>query len=145
MTRDQIVAAARSQIGVRYAHQAAVKDVACDCVGLLLIVGGMLGIPEAAAFANDMRYRAYGRPPNPRLMISACDLYLDQVQITEALPGDIALGRVEKEPQHFGIISALNPAYVIHAYGQVGRVVENRADENWQAKVLRTYRFRGIE
>jgi hypothetical protein len=145
MTRTQIVAAARSQLGVRYQHQAAVKDVACDCVGLLLIVGAMFSMPEAAAFANDMRYRAYGRPPNPRLMISACDLYLDRILPSEALLGDIALGRVEKEPQHFGIISALNPAYVIHAYGQVGKVVENRADENWRSKVMRMYRFRGIE
>lgn len=143
-TRAEIVAAARSQVGVRTQHQAAVKDVACDCIGLLLIVAGMLGMSEVTAFKRDLRFNAYSRPPNPRLMVAACDAYLDRIIPSQALPGDIALGRVEKEPQHFGIISSIDPAYMIHAYSQVGRVTENRIDDNWRAKVLRMYRFRGI-
>lgn len=145
-TRDQIVAAARSQIGVAYQHGQALKDVACDCIGLILIVAEICGLPEAPAFRGDVRFKGYGRPPNPRLLVEACDAYLDRVPvIADALPGDIALGRVEIEPQHFGILSAIDPPYLIHAYSQIKRVTENRVDDKWQAKVLRMYRYRGIE
>jgi uncharacterized protein YijF (DUF1287 family) len=144
-TRAEIVAAARSQIGVPCQHQAAVKDVACDCIGLLLIVAGICRMSQVTAFLQDSRFKAYSRPPNPRLLISACDAYLDRIPILQALPGDIALGRIEKEPQHFGIISSIDPPRIIHAYSQVGKVAENGIDDNWRAKVVRMYRFRGIE
>lgn len=145
-TRAEIVAAARSQIGISYHHQAAVKDVACDCIGLILIVASICGMPEAEAFAQDVRFKGYGRPPNPRLLVEACDAYLDRVAVVaDALPGDIALGRVEVEPQHFGILSSIDPPYIVHAYSQIKRVTENRADDRWQSKVLRVYRYRGVE
>lgn len=144
-TRSQIVDEARSWLGTPEHHQAHLKGVGCDCIGLILGVGLAFQMPEAIAFINDIRYRGYGRPPNPRLMIEACDTYLDRIQVNEALPGDIPMGRVEKEPQHFGILSSIDPIYMIHAYSQVGRVVENRIDENWRAKIVRMYRYRGIE
>src|SRR5215207_7343246 len=34
-TREQIVAAARGWIGTPYHHQASVKGVGCDCLGLI--------------------------------------------------------------------------------------------------------------
>jgi len=144
-TRAEIVAEARSWTGTPEMHQASLKGVACDCIGLIRGVARALGMPEAAAFDADVRYRGYGRPPNPRLLLAACDAYLDRVPPARALPGDIALGRVEKEPQHFGIISSLDPLYMIHAHASVGRVTENRIDGNWRGRLLRVYRFRGLE
>ena len=35
LTRDAIVAEARSWIGTRYRHQASLKGVGCDCLGLV--------------------------------------------------------------------------------------------------------------
>lgn len=144
-TRAQIVAEARTWIGTPYQHQASLKGVGCDCIGLIIGVARVLGIPEAKAYDSDLRYKGYGRPPNPKMLIAACDEYLDRVPVPNALPGDIALGRIEKEPQHFGILSSIDPPYIIHSYTQVGKVTENRADENWQAKVLRIYRYRGLD
>jgi len=144
-TRAQVVAEARSWIGTPYVHQGSVKGVGCDCIGLIIGVARCLGMPEATAFDQDIRYKGYSRPPNPRLLVEACDEYLDRVPVvSDALPGDIALGRIEIEPQHFGILSAVDPAYIIHAYSQIKRVTENRADERWRAKVLRIYRYRGV-
>jgi NlpC/P60 family putative phage cell wall peptidase len=34
-TREQIVAAARGWLGTPYHHQASVKGVGCDCLGLI--------------------------------------------------------------------------------------------------------------
>jgi uncharacterized protein YijF (DUF1287 family) len=144
-TRAEIIAAARSQIGVRYQHQAALKDVACNCVGLLVIVAGICAIPEAAAFENDIRFKGYGMPPNPRLLVLGLDTYLDRIPPAVALTGDIVLGRIEREPQHLGILSSVDPPYVIHAHNSVGHVAENRIDANWRGRLLRVYRFRGLE
>src|SRR5262245_8004399 len=36
--RERIIAVALSQEGIAYHHQAALKDVACDCIGLAIIV-----------------------------------------------------------------------------------------------------------
>lgn len=145
-TRSEFIAAARSQLGVAYQHGASLKDVACDCIGLLLIACDICGRTEGKEFRNDIRFKGYGRPPNARLLIQACDAYLDRIPSkSDALPGDIVLGRVEIEPQHFGILTGIYPPYVIHAYGQLNKVAENRADERWQSKMLRVYRLRGIE
>jgi len=145
-SRSDVVAEARQWLGTPYHHGASVKGAGCDCIGLIIGVARCLGMPEAAAFDQDIRYKGYSRPPNPRLLIQACDDYLDRVPIvSDALQGDIALGRIEIEPQHFGILSAIDPPYIIHAYSQIKRVTENRADARWQSKVLRIYRYRGIE
>jgi len=144
-TRAEIVAAARSQLGIRVQHQAALKDVAADCIGMLLIVAQICDMPQVLAFMQDIRFKGYSRPPNPRLLIAACDAYLDRIIPTQALPGDITLGRIEKEPQHFGLLSSIDPPRIIHAYEQVGRVTENIVDANWRAKMVRMYRFRGID
>ncbi len=47
MTRDDIIAEARSWIGTPYRHQASLKGVGCDCLGLVRGVGGAIAGAEA--------------------------------------------------------------------------------------------------
>lgn len=144
-THAQVVAEARDWIGTPYIHQASLKHVGADCIGLIIGVARCLGMPLATVFDRDVRFKGYGRPPNPRLLLQACDIYLDRIEIEQALPGDIALGRVEIDPQHFGILSSIDPLYIIHSYTQVGKVTENGVNEKMQKYVLRMYRYKGIE
>src|SRR5438105_4700944 len=122
-TREAVVDYARTLIGTPYHDQAALPGVGCDCIGVMRCVAHHFGRPEAVAFDNDARFKGYTRSPNKRLLLTACEAYFDPVPIADGLPGDIALARVKVEPQHFALLSSLDPPRVIHAYIQAGRVV----------------------
>ncbi len=138
-----IVAEARGWIRTPYSHQACLKGVACDCIGLVVGVAQELGIPEAAQWLNDPRFRGYGRTPKPDDLLAACALYLDHLYLTQVELGDILLFTFLKEPMHFGIVSEVVPRYVIHAYAPVERVVENSLTGKWERRVIGAYRYRG--
>lgn len=145
ITGEDVVKEARTWIGCPFHDQASLKGVGCDCIGLIRGVGKALGIPEALAFEKDQRFFGYARHSVPRLLVLGCDTYFDPVPIADAGLGHIVLASVEVEPQHFAIISSLDPPRVIHSYIQVGRVVENVVNAKWRSHVLRVYRFRGVE
>lgn len=143
ITREAIIAEARAWLGTPWRHQASVKDVGCDCIGLVAGVGQALGIPEAVRFRADPRFRGYGRTPEPNMLRAALAEYLNVADDWRV--GDILLMRHEKqpEPHHFGFLSA--PSYMIHAYAQARKVVENRIDDTWRRRIVGAYRFRGID
>jgi NlpC/P60 family putative phage cell wall peptidase len=141
ITREGIIAEARAWLGTRWHHQASRKGVGCDCIGLIAGVARELGVPEAAQFQRDTRFRGYGRTPEPKMLRAAIAEYLDPA--AEEIPGDILLMRFDAEPQHFGFLSS--PDYMIHAYAQARKVVENRIDDTWRRRIVGAYRFRGLE
>ncbi len=142
-TRGDVVTEARSWIGTRWLHQAALKGVGCDCIGLVAGVARELGIAEAALFFADPAMRSYGRAPEPRL-IAACDALLDPIDFGHAEPGDVLVLKFEAEPQHFGILSGIDPPYMIHALANARKVTEHRIDKVWRSRIVRVYRFRGV-
>ena len=147
-TRAEIVAEARTWIGTPWAHQASLRGVGTDCIGLVGGVAIACGIPEGRRWAVDPACKGYGRMPDPAMLLRACDTYLDRIEIADAGLGDVLVFRPNEnvvEPQHFGIKSRIDPPYVIHAYAQSRRVVENRIDDVWAARILRAYRFRGLD
>jgi hypothetical protein len=34
--------------------------------------------------------------------------------------------------------------YIVHAYASVRKVVENRVDDKWRARIVGAYRYRGV-
>ena len=142
-TRADIVAEARTWLGTRWAHQGRVKGVGVDCIGLIGGVALAAGVPGAQEWSADASLHAYGRTPVPALLLAGCDRFLDRIKITEAEPGDVLVMAFATEPQHFAIVSRVDPMYLIHAYAQRRQVVENGAAVAG-ARVLRAYRFRGI-
>jgi NlpC/P60 family putative phage cell wall peptidase len=144
-TREAIIREAREWLDItKYRHQAALKGVACDCIGLIAGVGFYVGIKEAPAFLSDKRFRAYGPEPMAGLLLEACDKYLDPVKLGQEQLGDILVMRFARAPMHFGLLSARNPDYVIHAYAQARKVVENRIDEVWRSRIMACYSYRGL-
>lgn len=142
-TRADIVAEARTWIGTRWQHQQRLKGVATDCLGLIGGVAVELGLPGAQEWANDPAYHCYGPAPDSRLLISGCDKFMDRIAIIEAQPGDVLIMSFEKDPQHFGIVSQVDPLYLIHAYAVARKVVENGIGMA-RVKVVRAYRYRGV-
>lgn len=143
-TRWQIVNEARSWVGTRWHHGASLKGVGADCVGLLTGVAEACGIAEAAEYRAGNEFHGYGREPDPAVLLAACERWLERIPIAEATLADIYVMRFAEAPQHFAIVSAVDPVYIVHAYAQARRVVENRVDELWRSRIVRAYRFRGI-
>ena len=144
-TGAEIVTEARRHVGVRWRHQGRNLALSVDCIGYVGGVGVALGVPGAAEWLADARFTGYGRQPNSDMIYQACAEYLTPVTPKGAARlGDILLMRFEAEPQHFAILSALDPPYMLHAYAQTRRVVENRIDERWAARIVCAYRFRGV-
>jgi NlpC/P60 family putative phage cell wall peptidase len=139
--RAQIVNEAREWLGTRWSHQASLKGVGTDCIGLIRGVARELGIADPFTTGEALRYLGYGRIPDPTLLLEACDEYLDRGR---GALGDILVMRFEREPQHFALISSLRPRRMIHAYAQARKVVENGIDALWLSRVVRTYSFRGV-
>lgn len=138
MTADEIVTAARSCLGTPFRHQGRIPGVALDCAGLLIAVAKSIG-------AEYVDVAGYGLNPSNGLLQSTLDDQpglerLAAPEMREA--GDVLLMRFAAEPQHLAVFTGDT---IIHAYSNVGLVCEHRLSSVWAARIVRCYRFRGIE
>lgn len=143
MTRAEIVAEARAWIGTPWRHQSCLKGAGVDCLHLIAGVGRNVGAPEAARFFDNQEWHNYGREPDPAKMFAGCDALSDRIDPATALPGDALLFAIGGHPMHFGLLTDSNT--FIHAYLGARRVVEHRLDDKWRRRIIRAYRFRGVE
>lgn len=143
MTRFDIVAEARTWVGTKWQHQASLKGVATDCVGLVGGVARALELPGGEAWTQDPLIKGYGRIPDPDMLLAACDRYMDEVH--QWRMGDVLVMRARNhnEPTHFAIVSAMDPPYIIHSR-LLRKVSENRLDDGLRGLVMRAYAFRGV-
>lgn len=144
IARESIIAEARTWIGTPWRHQASLKGIGADCIGLLAGVANNVGITEAAEFLASHECRAYGRHPDAEKLLEGCDRWLDMIKVVDAGPADVFVMKFEIDPQHFALISEEDPPYMIHAYAQARKTVENRIDHVWRSRIVRAYRFRGV-
>jgi len=124
-----------------WVHQARVKGLGVDCLGLLGMSALALGLPGAAEWRADPAMHSYGRLPRPEFLYASCERFMDRIDLSLARESDVLVMAFRRFPQHFAMIS--KPGYVIHAYQSVGFVAENGIAVAG-AKVLRAYRFRGV-
>jgi NlpC/P60 family putative phage cell wall peptidase len=143
VTRADIVLEARKWLGTPFHHQGMLRGIGCDCIGLVAGVAYALGLPDASRWREDIRFRGYGRLPNPKQLMEACSIYLERLK-REPLPGDVLLMTFLKEPMHFGIVSSTIPRRMIHAYEPIGKVAEHTIDGKWQRRVLASFGLRGV-
>ena len=123
--RAAVVAEARSWIGTPYHHAADVKGAGVDCAMLLVRVYADLG------FVEPFDPRPY--PPDWMLHRSE-ERYLGFLlaragRVERPGLGDVMLFRVGRCFAHGGIVSALNPLRIVHAFATVRLVVED--DPTW--------------
>jgi len=135
MTVDEIIGAARECLGTPFKHQGRIVGLALDCAGVIVHTCERLGITvEQPA--------AYGRLPHDAMLEFWADKqsFLCPVAIPKA--GDILLMRFTGDPQHVAVFTGEN---IIHAYEEIGRTVEHRLDARWKKRIVKAYRFRGLE
>lgn len=146
ITRQDVAAEAWSWMGTPFQHQACLRHIACDCIGLVAGVGLALGMAQAEAWLVDPEFRGYSRLPNVEKLKAGAGKYMDTIAIADAGVGDILLMSFFEQPMHFAIICQTKPRPImVHAYSIVGCVCANGIDDKWQRRTVGAYRYRGLE
>jgi cell wall-associated NlpC family hydrolase len=142
ITREQIVEAARSFLGVHFLHQSIDPAIGLDCRGLLLAVAKKIG--HQPRLEHRMNY---ARLPDPAEFRAALEAELERIPIDEAGPGDVVHiffpRQIPKEATHAGIV-AQGPyePMLIHAFAtQLGGSVIEEPLRRWKNYLAGAFRF----
>lgn len=137
MTRDEIVAEARTWMDVPWRHQGRSRD-GIDCVGLLSAVGKAFGVPHSDISA----YPRQAVSPKLRNLLRS---YLNPMPFTANKVGMVGVFRDSIFPCHVGILSwKHNRLHVIHARADAGKVIEEAfSDERFN--LVEVLAFPGLE
>ncbi|MQB08763.1 peptidase P60 [Agrobacterium sp. ICMP 6402] len=138
-TGEKVLALAKCWIGTPYRHQASLKGVGCDCLGLVRGIWRELygAEPELLPpYAPDWAERG----GEDRLMAAAKRHFLPVPDMEEAIPGDLLLFRWQADAaaKHLGIVAG--PQHFIHAYEQAA-VVCSALVPGWKRRIAGTFRF----
>lgn len=133
MSRADIVAAARDWLGTPYRHQASLKGVGCDCLGLVRGVWRDVVGPEPEAappYPADWASAARGEEP----LLAAARRRFVAKSLAEVAPGDLLVFRCKASlpASHLGV--AVSRDAMIHA--QDGACVAEVALSPWWRRRL---------
>lgn len=137
ITRQMIIDKGREYLNTPFVHQARIKGVGIDCIGLVTGVARDLEI-----FDHDCT--VYPKYSDGTLLMREVLKVFDVADIEDRLPGDVIIywiDRHTKHPQHIGILTATG---VIHTYDRVGKVVETTLQDNWKKRMTHCLKWRGI-
>ncbi|TCQ28905.1 NlpC/P60 family protein [Rhizobium sp. PP-CC-3G-465] len=137
--RLQVLATARDWLGTPYRHQASLKGVGCDCLGL---VRGIWRDIHGAEPETPPPYRPdwAERSGEDRLWDAATRAMGPPIDLSAMLPGDLILfrWRLGMPAKHAGILS--DTERFIHAYEQAS-VVESALVPSWRRRIAGVFRF----
>lgn len=150
ISRDMIVGAARAWLGTPYHHQASVKGVGCDCLGLVRGVFREVYNKEpevAPAYTRD-----WAEARGMETLLEAAGRHLTQRHLTQghhtqgggiedAQPGDVLVFRLNDHSvaKHAGIL--VSDLTMVHAQEKVG-CVEVSLGRWWRRRVAGAFQFR---
>jgi len=142
MRRADIIASARSWLGTPYQHQASLRGVGTDCLGLLRgIWRTHFGDePEHVPPYTPDWAEAFGE----ETLLGAARRYLVEIPMGDARDGDVLLFRMGMgcPAKHCAIVSGEDR--IIHAYWGHA-VVETRLVPWWRRRIAAPFRFPDLE
>ena len=142
MRREAIVAAARSWIGTPYRHQASLKGVGCDCLGLLR------GVWREVIGCEPERPPAYSRDwaeaTGREALIEAAGRHLLPVAEREWRAGDVLLFRWRGHLPAKHCAIAAGPGTMVHAH-EGAAVAEVAIAPWWNRHLAAVFSFPGAE
>ena len=136
---ETIVAAARAWLATPYHHQASVKGVGCDCLGLVRGVWRELYGPEPEALPPYTR--DWGNATGSETLIAAaCRHLIPLGSVSDAAGGDVLVFRMRDHgvAKHVGLLTG--PGFMIHAQEGLG-VVETPLGRWWLRRAVAAFRF----
>ena len=135
---EHIVTEARGWIGTPYHHQASLKGVGCDCLGLIRGVWrGLYGEePEVPPPYTPDWAEARGS----ETLLAAASRHLQAIDLAQAGAGDVVLfrWRAHLPAKHCAILTG--PASMIHAH-ELTPVAEVPLGPWWRRRMAAAFRF----
>ncbi len=148
-TNAQVVAKAREYINTPFAAKGRVKGQKSDCVGLVLMVAGELGLKDVNGVAlNGALYNDYSDQPVGNYVHEMCMKHLIYVPVRLVKPGNVVSIAPGKAPCHVGFIGAdeAGALTLIHAYnGGKQRVTEHPLNIRWLRRLRGGFTFPEVE
>ena len=141
LTRARIVAEARSWIGTPYRHQASLRSVGCDCLGLVRGVWRTLvgGEPETPGpYGSD-----WAEAAGEERLIQAGEREFEPVDAAAFATGDLLLFRWRDGVPAKHAAIATSPATMIHAHDGAS-VCEVAIGSAWRRRIARAFSFPGL-
>lgn len=138
MPRDRVIAAARAWIGTPYHHQASLRDVGADCLGLIRGVWRDLGGPD---IKPDRRYSPFwAERTDDEALLEAFRRHLVEAGPDGPAPGRVLVFRPRPgfAAKHAVIQTAADA--MIHAYEARG-VVETPIGGWWRRHLVAVFAF----
>jgi len=141
MIRDAVIAEARAWIGTPYHHQAALKGVGCDCLGLVR------GVWRAIYGADPEQPPAYSRDWAETLrretLAEAASRHMLAVPLDAVKPGDLLLFAISADApaKHCAILTS--PGRMVHAI-ESHPVAEVSLVAWWRARLRFAFCFPAI-
>lgn len=138
MTPERIVAEARSWIGTPYRHQASLKHVGCDCLGLVLGVWKALygALPEQPPpYTPDWAEAGASEP-----LIEAALRHLAPRTGAAIAPGEILIFRWRAHVAAKHLAIATTPDRMVHAHDGA-EVAEVAITPFWRRKIACRFAF----
>lgn len=138
IVRPRVVAAARAWIGTPYHHQASVKGVGCDCLGL--VRGVWREIYGFDAETPPAYSRDWAEASGVETMLAAAGRHLVPVGIKEAQPGDVLIFRIRSDAvaKHAAILATAST--MIHA-SEGAPVAEVALSPWWRRRIAAAFAF----
>jgi len=141
IARGEIVACARAWIGTPYHHQASVRGVGVDCLGVVRGVWRELYGEDAETpppYSRDWAER-YGQ----ETLIDAARRHLKVAPRAEPEPGDVVVFRYRRHlpAKHVGI--ATGASSFIHAI-ETAPVAEVAITDWWRRRIAAVFSFPGV-
>jgi cell wall-associated NlpC family hydrolase len=135
MTKQELIAHARTWLGVPFQHQGRSRH-GVDCAGFLEMLAEATGTLPDEYDAP----RVYARRPNGELL-QTVEKFCARAR--EAAPGVVVLIKwpYVSEPAHVALCTG---STIIHAYSRVGRVVENGYRGLWIRNTHSLWNFPGL-
>ena len=140
LTRDDIVRSARGWIGTPYQHQASLRGVGCDCIGLVRGVWREMIGPEPEPmqpYSPD-----WAEAGGVETLIKLGERHFDAADVNAIRAGDLLVFRFRENAvaKHVGV--ATDDAHMIHAHD--GARVAEVAIGVWRRRIARAFSFPGV-
>lgn len=140
-----VIEETRKWIDTPFREKGRTCGIGCDCIGLIIGVANNLGI-------SDANFLTYGSDPSHLGDFTPIlEQYLDEIEISSAVPGNIIHFKWVSQPRHFAILTPRNFGdnhfNMVHAYEPrpSHRVIEHIYDKKWQRRTISAWRYRNVE
>lgn len=140
ITRAAIVQAARGWLGTPYQHQASLRGIGCDCIGLVRGVWRELIGPEPVVippYSQD-----WAEAGGEETLLAAGEAHFDAVK-GEWQAGDVLLFRFRDGVPAKHVAIATDHGRMIHAHDRAC-VADVAIIPFWRRRIVRAFRFPGV-